>query len=102
MPTPVAPPEAARSALSRRRSNLSLRGVALGVGLVAALFLLRATSPSVEIDAALQDVVTLAISVIIESLPFVFLGVAISAAVQTWVPTSVILRILPRHGAPRR
>jgi uncharacterized membrane protein YraQ (UPF0718 family) len=54
------------------------------------------------LPSALSDGITLAVSVVVESLPFVFLGVVISIAVQVWVPTRVMDAIIPRRGIPRR
>ncbi|MFT4124096.1 MAG: permease [Microbacteriaceae bacterium] len=54
------------------------------------------------LPALLQDLVTLAISVIIESLPFVVLGVLLSVVVQLWLPEGLLLRLLPRRGILRR
>jgi uncharacterized membrane protein YraQ (UPF0718 family) len=54
------------------------------------------------LPSALSDGITLAASVVIESLPFVFLGVIISIAVQLWVPTRMMEAVVPRRGIPRR
>ncbi|AZS45182.1 Putative two-component membrane permease complex subunit [Microbacterium oleivorans] len=45
---------------------------------------------------------TLALSVLIESLPFVMLGVILSIVVQVWVPPGVIERWMPRNPWGRR
>lgn len=77
----------------------------LGVALVAALVATRLLAPDSTGDAlsdALRDFLTLSISVVIESLPFVFLGIVLSIAVQLWVPEAVLLRILPKRALPRR
>lgn len=80
---------------------------ALGIGgvVVAALFAVEAFVPglfSEPLPSRAQDGLTLAISVLIEALPFVLLGVVLSIAVQVWVPDGVIERILPRAGWARR
>lgn len=49
-----------------------------------------------------KDFATLAISVLIESLPFVFLGIFLSVVVQVWLPEGFLLRHLPRRGVLRR
>lgn len=49
-----------------------------------------------------RDFVTLSVSVFVESLPFVFLGIAISILVQVWVPDRVWQRYLPRNPFLRR
>jgi uncharacterized protein len=42
------------------------------------------------------------LSVVIESLPFVFLGIGLAVVVQVWVPETWLLRILPRNPVLRR
>lgn len=49
-----------------------------------------------------QDLLTLAFSVLLESLPFIILGITLSVVVQIWVPQSWLIRILPRNGFLRR
>ncbi|GAA4771304.1 permease [Microbacterium gilvum] len=80
-------------------------GLGVGVALVAALFLIDALLPSLFSDALptrAQDGLTLALSVLIESLPFVVLGVLLSIAIQVWVPPHLIERVLPRRAWARR
>jgi len=43
----------------------------------------------------MQDFITLSISVLIESLPFVMLGIGLSVAVQLWMPQRVLFGMLP-------
>ena len=52
-------------------------------------------------DAAL-DFFTLSISVFVESLPFIFLGVLLSVLVQVWLPARLFDRVLPRRPVFRR
>jgi uncharacterized membrane protein YraQ (UPF0718 family) len=49
-----------------------------------------------------QDALTLAFSVLIESLPFIILGISLSVMVQVWLPETLLLRILPRNAFARR
>jgi len=49
-----------------------------------------------------QDGLTLSISVLIESMPFVVLGVLLSIVVQVWVPPGAIERWMPRRAWARR
>ncbi|WEO75784.1 permease [Cryobacterium sp. SO2] len=80
-------------------------GLLLGIALVALAFLVRAVSPSFPgwgLPDRAQDTVTLALSVIIESAPFVFLGILLSTVVQVWLPHGFLLRFLPRHPLLRR
>ncbi|MGC5223592.1 permease [Micromonospora sp. DT81.3] len=81
--------------------------VALGLGIVAVavLFAIDRLAPtlfSASLPTRAQDGMTLAISVLIESLPFVVLGVALSIVVQVWVPPGVIERWMPRRAWARR
>ncbi|GAA1922130.1 permease [Microbacterium aoyamense] len=81
--------------------------VPLGIGavVVGALFAIDAFAPGFFADALptrAQDGLTLAISVLIESLPFVALGVVLSIVVQVWVPPGVIERWMPRRAWARR
>ncbi|PXA67796.1 permease [Cryobacterium arcticum] len=80
-------------------------GLILGVVLVALAFLVRALSPAFAgwgLPDRAQDTVTLALSVIIESAPFVFLGILLSTVVQVWLPHGFLTRFLPRQPLLRR
>lgn len=92
---PARPSHAARTAVA----------VGLGVAVVAALFLVDAFAPTLfpaSLPNRAQDGLTLAISVLIESLPFVVLGVLLSIVVQVWVPAGVMERWMPRRAWARR
>lgn len=93
----------------RRRPTPSRRArtIWIAVGLVglAGLFLARvlaAESGPWSLPDRVQDLLTLSISVIIESLPFVILGIVLSILVRVWIPDAWILRILPRNPILRR
>ncbi|UOR02773.1 permease [Leucobacter allii] len=79
-------------------------GAAIALALLAALLAVRAASGALlpGLPAAAADLVTLSLSVFIESLPFVFLGIVCSTLVRVWVPERVIDRVLPRSPALRR
>jgi len=69
------------------------------------IFLVRVLTPAIgpwSLPNRVQDLLTLSISVIIESLPFVILGILLSILVQVWVPDRWIMRILPRNTFLRR
>ncbi|HET8926909.1 MAG TPA: permease [Microbacterium sp.] len=55
-----------------------------------------------ELPTRAQDGLTLALSVLIESLPFVALGVVLAIVVQVWVPPRVIERYMPKRAWARR
>ncbi|MEV8368242.1 permease [Microbacterium sp. NPDC064584] len=72
---------------------------------MAALFVIDAVAPTLfpaSLPTRAQDGLTLAISVLIESLPFVALGVVLSIVVQVWVPPGAIERWMPRRAWARR
>jgi uncharacterized membrane protein YraQ (UPF0718 family) len=78
--------------------------LAIGLGLIVVLFAIDAFVPALVpgIPTAAQDGLTLAISVLIESLPFVVLGVILSIVVQVWVPPGALERYMPRSAWARR
>lgn len=76
--------------------------VGIGVLVVATLVVIALLSPGPSLPTRAQDGLTLAISVLIESLPFVVLGVLLSIVVQVWVPAGVIERCMPRAPWARR
>ena len=111
MPVPAtdkhveARPDAPTHALpgTRLRPTASLL---IGLAVFAALLALRILAPaeegSVWLADAARDFVSLSISVVIESLPFVFLGIVLSIGVQIWLPDGFMLRWLPASPALRR
>ncbi|MCU4672686.1 permease [Microbacterium fluvii] len=69
------------------------------------LFAIDALAPTLfpaSLSTRTQDGLTLALSVLIESLPFVALGVVLSIVVQVWVPPGLIERFMPRRAWARR
>lgn len=83
----------------------ALVGIGVGAAVVLGLFLVDALAPALfpePLPTRAQDGLTLAISVLIESLPFVALGVVLSIVVQVWVPPGAIERWLPRPAWARR
>jgi len=76
----------------------------IAVGIVVVLFLVRVFSPlGAPVSASvLQDLLTLTYSVIIESLPFVILGIVLSILVQVWIPDRWVTRVLPTNPVLRR
>jgi len=79
--------------------------IVIGVGAIVAEFIARALTPALgkwSLPNQVQDLLTLSISVIIESLPFVILGIMLSILVQIWIPDRWIMRALPAHPVLRR
>jgi uncharacterized membrane protein YraQ (UPF0718 family) len=80
-------------------------GVGMGVVLTAVVFATRAFAPSStadELPNVARDFLTLSISVVVESIPFVFLGIILSIVVQIWLPDSLMRRVLPERPVLRR
>ena len=104
----VSPPRASTAAGPGRNSRAPRSpwiGVGIGVVLIAALFLIDRFAPSLfqaSLPNRAQDGLTLALSVLIEALPFVVLGVVLSIVVQVWLPPDLIQRWLPTRGWARR
>ena len=77
----------------------------VGSLLIICLFLTRLISAVVvhkQLPHRLQDFLTLTTSVIIESLPFVLLGILLSILVQVWLPDQFIIKLLPKRPPLRR
>jgi len=89
----------------RRRTRRRFVWLSVGLGGIVMLFTIRALTAGID-DAGLpnrfQDFLTLSISVIIESMPFVVLGVLLSILVQVWVPDHIFLKLMPRNRMLRR
>lgn len=106
MDTRVAEPEQAQHSASghpapARRVVWLIVGLA-GLGILLSVRALTAGLDASAIPSQAQDFLTLSASVIIESLPFVILGIVLSIAVQVWIPDRVIMRLLPRNPILRR
>jgi uncharacterized membrane protein YraQ (UPF0718 family) len=57
---------------------------------------------SLDIPNQIQDTITLALGILYEALPFVFLGVCISIVVQQYVSQDRLIKILPKKSWLRR
>ncbi|WP_454149715.1 permease [Microbacterium lacticum] len=94
---------APRTARLERDPRLRRGGLLVaGALVVVALVVLALVSPGPALPTRLQDGLTLSISVLIESMPFVILGVLLSIVVQVWVPPGMIERWMPRRAWARR
>ena len=101
---PVTEPALAPRTQRLERDPRLRSGLLIGVGalVVAALVAVALLSPGPALPTRVQDGLTLSISVLIESLPFVVLGVLLSIVVQVWVPPGAIERWMPRRAWARR
>ena len=78
---------------------MMMAGVIAGM---AALRLVSAQTGQWSLPDRLQDWVTLSLSVMIEALPFVMLGICIAIIVQVWLPAERLLTYLPQQPLLRR
>lgn len=76
-----------------------MAGVLVGL---AALRLVSAQTGQWSLPDRLQDWITLSLSVMIEALPFVMLGICIAIIVQVWLPAERLLTYLPQQPLLRR
>src|SRR5690606_24002991 len=79
--------------------------LAVGLGILAVLVLIDVFAPTLFREALpdrAQDGLTLSLSVLIEALPWVILGVVLSIVVQVWLPSDAVQRWLPRTAWARR
>lgn len=86
----------------RRGTTAFVIALAVAVALVAARMISSAVVPAGVLPDRLQDGLTLGMSVLIESMPFVVLGVVISIVVRIWLPDGAFVRVLPKSGWRRR
>lgn len=80
-------------------------GIAVGTGILVVLVAIDVFAPALFVDALpsrVRDGLTLALSVLIEALPWVVLGVLLSIVVQVWLPPDAVQRWLPRNAWGRR
>lgn len=88
------------------KRNIPLgRAIAVGIGILAVLALIDVFVPmlfSKALPYRAQDGLTLTLSVLIEALPWVMVGVLLSIVVQVWLPADAVQRWLPRNAWARR
>jgi uncharacterized protein len=97
---PPRPDDAA--SLRRRRVRARLIVVLVVVAAIALARLLAPAGWFSWMDDQLGDGVTLAISVVVESVPFVVLGILLSILVSVWLPAGFLARRMPRNPVLRR
>lgn len=99
----VSPPSASAARGRTPRRSVALPAtVLIATGIAILSVRVAVLGADNALPSALRDGLTLAASVIIESLPFVFLGILLSIAVRLWVPDRVIDALLPRRAVARR
>ena len=84
------------------RFLLLLMGFALAAALLLWLKTVETDGLGLSLPSELQDFTTLALSIVVEALPFVILGALVSVIVRLFAPTERILRLLPKRPLLRR
>jgi uncharacterized protein len=87
------------------RAAQKLRIPFFGLWLIALLFAIRFQTSqftTLALPDKLQDFLTLSLSVVIEALPFVLLGILLSVLVQVWLPEKWVYKLLPKQPVLRR
>lgn len=76
--------------------------VVAGTILLAVIAVRLLGTEQADLPTRVSDFLTLTFSVLVESLPFVILGILLSIAIQVWLPAGIIERVLPRNAFARR
>ncbi|GAA0359137.1 permease [Actinoallomurus spadix] len=99
MPTPASSPEAppADAAASGRRPRGA--GLPLVTALIVAAVVLRPVLTGLLGHPAVANWATVFVAITIQALPFLVLGVAVSASIAAFVPPGLIARLLPKRPA---
>ena len=97
-----APPAPVRGkgALVRFLTLLVVFGLA--AVLLVWLKITAANTLELSLPSQLQDFVTLALSILVEALPFVVLGALVSALIRVFGPTQRLIQLLPKRPLLRR
>ncbi|MCO5997511.1 permease [Actinoallomurus rhizosphaericola] len=100
MPTPASSPEAPPAddaAASGRRPRAA--GLPLVTALIVAAVALRPVLTGLFGHPAVANWATVFVAITIQALPFLVLGVAVSASIAAFVPPGLIARLLPKRPA---
>src|ERR671910_1261937 len=84
------------------RFLLLLMGFALAGALLLWLETVATNMLGFSLPPEVQDLITLALSIVVEALPFVILGALVSVIVRLFAPTQRILQLLPKRPLLRR
>ncbi|HEY4270244.1 MAG TPA: permease [Galbitalea sp.] len=91
-----------RSVTAPGRSKVLIVALVLTAALVGVRLLSPLFVPSGLLPDRAQDGLTLGISVLVESMPFVVLGIVFSIVVRVWLPEGLWVRVLPKSPILRR
>lgn len=87
------------SLLATRRSR-----AVLGLALIGLFVMIRIQTAGMRplSPLTLRDALSLSTAILIESFPFIMLGILLSVVVRVWVPPTLFTRLTPRRALPRR
>lgn len=90
--------------IARFTKPLNWRSLAILLALVVAFLGIRSLTITLDwsVPKQLHDFMIYAGSILIESMPFVVLGIILSIVVQVWLPRNALSRWLPKKGIVRR
>lgn len=88
--------------LTRNKTRFGFIAIVILIWYIFALKVLTSKYVGLSLPNTLQDLITLSNSVLIESLPFVILGIILSVTVQIWIPSSTLFNLLPKWAPLRR
>ncbi|GAA4618765.1 permease [Actinoallomurus liliacearum] len=99
MPTPASSPEAPSTAADAAPPGRRPRGAGLPLvtALIVAAVLLRPVLTGLLGHPAVANWATVFVAITIQALPFLVLGVAVSASIAAFVPPGLIARLLPKR-----
>ncbi len=89
-------PSVAANEAAKPKSNASLLALFL-LGAVTLLYLFAGEEGGSGTDGKLQLFKTMFLSLLIEALPFILIGVVVSALLQVFVPDRIIRRVIPKN-----
>jgi uncharacterized membrane protein YraQ (UPF0718 family) len=95
--TPATSEDAPPAARPTGRRRLPEAGLTLVTALIVAAVLLRPALTGLLTHPAAANWATIFVAITIQAMPFLVLGVAVSAAIAAFVPPGLIARLLPRR-----
>ncbi|WP_433179386.1 permease [Actinoallomurus sp. CA-150999] len=99
MPTPASPSEAPPAADTAAPRRARGAGLPLVTALIVAAVVLRPVLTGLLGHPAIANWATVFVAITVQALPFLVLGVAVSATIAAYVPPGLIARLLPKRPA---
>lgn len=93
------------AAINKQAKSFHVRsfvGAGIALVIIGVLLFWGHNAQIVQLPNRVQDLLTLTLSIIFESMPFVVLGIVLSVVVQFWLPQDALTRWLPKRSVLRR